>query len=166
MSMLSRLGGSEWVLAAGLALAFASGCGDDTGDGGTTTGNQGGDGTGGAGTGGTGTGGTGNLVNGCSEATALDRTGEATVSISEIQAWQIPHQVCVIVDAGTSVEWDGDFTVHPLSGGVVGSPDPSSPITDSDQSGASTSVTLATAGEYPYFCTVHGSSMQGVIYAQ
>ena len=39
-------------------------------------------------------------------------------------------------------------------------------ITDSDQTGATASVTFTEAGEYPFFCNIHLQSMQGVIYVE
>lgn len=156
----------------GLTLALATGCGDDettssgTTGAGTGTGTSTNTGTGtGSGTGGTGGGG-GTLLNGCSVDMATDHTGEATVSVTDIEPWSIPHQVCITVDAGTTVEWEGTFASHPLSGGSPGSPDASSPITTAEEDAGTISVALATAGEYPYFCTIHGMTMQGVIYAQ
>jgi len=114
-----------------------------------------------AGTGGSaGSGGSPALVNGCSIDTADDHGGQATVDL----AWTLPTQECIIVDQGTVVTWTGDFGLHPLSGGETAATDPVSPISTSDQSGASASVTFDTLGDFPYFCEAHGASMQGVVY--
>ena len=130
------------------------------GDGGS--GAQGGQGGAAGGAGGDGGAGGGAAVNGCTLASAEDLTGGDVT----LDMWTIPHAQCVIVSVGSSVTWTGNFTFHPLAGGVTPVSDPTSPITGSDQSGASATVAFEEVGEYPYFCTVHGGSMQGVIYVQ
>ncbi len=129
------------------------------GDGGS--GAQGGQGGAAGGAGGDGgAGGAG--VNGCTLASAEDLSGGDVT----LDPWLIPHAQCVIISVGSSVTWTGNFTFHPLAGGVTPVTDPTSPITGSDQSGGSATVAFEEVGEYPYFCTVHGGSMQGVIYVQ
>lgn len=105
----------------------------------------------------------GPTLNGCTRSGATDETGSATAAVP---AWSIPHQGCIVVDAGTAVTWTGDFTFHPLSGGETNMADASSPISGNTPANGEVTVTFATAGEYPYYCTNHGSSMQGVIYVE
>lgn len=154
-------------------LLLCSACGDDDGDNNGGNGSGGNPSTGGSpatggspSTGGSpgtgGDGGAGPEVNGCTRASADDMTGQATVDLT----WTLPHQQCFVIDAGTAVTWTGDFVLHPLAGGVTGTPDDGSPITGTDQAGASTSVTFDTAGDYPYYCQVHLGQMQGVIYVE
>lgn len=110
----------------------------------------------------------GAMVNGCTEASAMDLTGMATVSLTDIDGWSVPHALCVIVDAGTVVSWTGNFTFHPLAGGVTPTPDAASVITAAGPgTGMETiSATLSDAGDFPYFCTIHEAAMQGVIYVR
>lgn len=138
-----------------LGLSLTVGCGDSTGSGGS--------GNGGEAAGGEGQGGTpvGEEVNGCTRAAATDMTGMTDITLT----WTLTHQQCIVVDAGTRVTWEGDFTTHPLSGGESPTEE-AGPITSTDQSGTTASVTFASAGEFPYFCGIHFSSMQGVIYVE
>ena len=148
-------------------LVFGIACGD-SGSGGSDTGGSGGDGGSGAagGAGGSGAaggdGGSGGaaLVNGCSRGTATEAAGDVDLT------WALTHQECTAIAVGATVTWTGDFVLHPLVGGEAPVEDAGSDISASDQSGASASVTFATAGEYTYFCTIHGTSMQGVIYVE
>jgi plastocyanin len=146
----------------------AVGCGD-SGSSGSGGGGTGGDaGTGGSTTttsttsSGGGGGGGPTLVNGCDISTAEDMTGMAAVDLT----WSNPHQKCIRISAGTDVTWTGTFSVHPLSGGVTGTPDALSPITAADQTGAAATVNFEGTGEFPYYCTVHLAAMQGVIYVE
>ncbi len=109
-------------------------------------------------------------VNGCTKAMAADKTAVGmTFEVSSIQPWALTHQACVRVKVGTTVSWKGDFATHPLSGGPVGMPDAASPITVAAKTvtGMGTvSAKLDNAGAYPYYCTIHLASMQGVVYAE
>ena len=105
------------------------------------------------------------MLNGCTRAAATNMKGMASVTVTNTQAWSIPHQVCIVVDAGTQLTWEGNFSAHPLAGGQTGTVDAASPI----GAGSGTTpfvVTLGTAGTYPYFCSIHLSSMQGVVYVE
>ncbi len=161
---------------ASVLFVFGLACGD-SGSGGSDTGGSGGSGAAGAAGGGGAAGGDGGsgatgaaggdggsgggaMVNGCSRATATEVDGDADLM------WSLTHQECTAIAVGASVTWTGDFGFHPLAGGVAGTADAGSPISTSDQTGASATVTFAEAGEYPYFCMVHGASMQGVIYVE
>lgn len=107
-------------------------------------------------------------VHGCTPDIAVDMTGMAAVTISDIDAWDFGHQACVTVSPGTEVTWEGDdFGLHPLVGGISPATDPASPITAiGANSGSAPAVFTvpAGAGEYPYFCENHFGSMFGVIY--
>jgi len=107
-------------------------------------------------------------AHGCTFATSTDRTGEANVMITDISAWVVIHNACIIVDAGTTVTWEGNFDLHPLRGGVSPTPDAANPVEIAGPGAGMTpvSVTLDTAGDYPYFCGIHLSSMAGVIYVR
>jgi plastocyanin len=151
------------------AFALASsavGCGD-SGTGGAGGGASGGGDQGGAPAGGGGDGGAAaDLLNGCDVATAENQLTAATVDID----WKLTTQKCVRVSVGTVVNWNvtapSTFTSHPLAGGNVDDGAKPGPITDSDQSGATASVTFDTKGEFPFFCEIHLGSMQGVIYVE
>lgn len=107
-------------------------------------------------------------AHGCTYDAAMDQTGNATVVITDLLAWDLGHNdFCIKVDAGTIVTWNGNFTAHPLDGGVSPNADPTSPIeiAGSAASGVSTvDVTLTDAGDYPYYCGIHTGIMRGVIY--
>ena len=164
MSMVAILASASLSLAA---------CGDDEGSSGTNTGSGSGtqSGTASGSASGTQTGsGSGTATgmepfeNNCDISTATMATGGADIT------WTLGVNDCLIVNVGDTVTWTGSFTSHPLSGGLGANgaigpmPDPNSPITTSDQSGATASVTFDTAGTYPYYCTIHVSSMLGTIY--
>ena len=93
---------------------------------------------------------------------ADDMTGMAAVTLP---AWTLGHNACIIVDVGTDVTWEGGFSAHPLAGGEFPD-DAMNFISMSDQSGQSATINFDTAGDYPYFCLVHGTNMAGVIYVQ
>lgn len=151
--------------------ALSLGCGEDSP--GSNGGTGGAAGTGGsAGAGGSagrgGSGGSDTLINGCLQSEASDMTGMQNVTITDISAWQIPHSACVRVSANTELTWQGNFTIHPLVGGETPTTVQASPITAINASSGSddASVTLDAAGTYPYFCKIHLTTMQGVIYVE
>lgn len=145
------------LLCAGLALGIG-GCG--------STSSSGGGGGAGATDGGGGQGGAPTEIHGCTFDTAMDMTGMASVNVTDISEWVVPHNACVRVSTGTVVVWDGNFSVHPLVGGISPNADDSSPISqaEADTGIGSAEVTLADEGTYPYFCEVHLNTMIGVIY--
>ncbi|MBL8742079.1 MAG: hypothetical protein JNK04_13320 [Myxococcales bacterium] len=150
-----------------MAFALASsavGCGD-SGTGGSGGGASGGGDEGGGPASGGGGGGAA-LVNGCDQATAENQTTAAEVDID----WKLSTQECIRVAVGTTVNWNvtapSTFASHPLVGGTPGGGEEPGLITDSDQTGATASVTFTEAGEYPFFCNIHLQSMQGVIYVE
>lgn len=153
------------ALTAFALASSAAGCGD-SGTGGAGGGSSGGGDEGGApGTGGGGGSGP-DLLNGCDQATADDETASAEVDID----WKLSTQACIRVATGTTVNWNvtapSTFASHPLVGGTANGGEEAGAISDSDQTGATASVTFDAAGEYPFFCTIHLSSMQGVIYVE
>jgi plastocyanin len=172
------------------AAAF-SGCGDQpetptgatsgpvSGAGGTVSGSSagtGGAGTGGAGTGGTGTGGSTATLNGCDPATAMDFTGQATATIAFGGSLGLAYSpACIKVKAGTMVTFNGDFSTHPLQGGVATSATDTPaapgttplPTTTPMSMGTTATFTMQPAGAYGYYCAVHVSfGMQGAIFVQ
>jgi plastocyanin len=142
--------------------ALCLGCGEDSP--GSAGGSGGSVGTGGSG----GTGGTPTEINGCNQADAIDMTGMANVTITEVAAWVVTHSACIRVSANTVVTWQGNFSDHPLAGGVTPTEDATSPISMANATSGSTdaSVTMSSAGTYPYFCTIHREFMEGVIYVE
>ncbi len=103
----------------------------------------------------------------CTYAAATDMTGTAAINITDIAGWEIGHNVCLIVSAGTVLTWDGNFTAHPLKGGVAPMADATNPIQiagDGVTGAAAIDVTLADTGDYGYYCGIHTTSMRGVIY--
>jgi plastocyanin len=139
-----------------------------TGTGGTGAGGSGATGgggmgaMGGGGAGAQGGGGGDASVNGCTLADATDMTAHNAVELT----WSLPHHECTLIAAGTTVTWTGNFAVHPLVGGVTPTTDPASPISTAAPANGQESVVFSQAGDYPYFCTVHLASMEGVIYVQ
>jgi len=107
-------------------------------------------------------------VNNCTELTATDLTGQATVDIGEISAWGFNHSACIMVSEGTIVTWQGNFTTHPLGGGEAPTANAASPITIAGPGTGSSQVdvTFANTGDYPYYCLAHTTGMQGVLYVR
>lgn len=104
------------------------------------------------------------MLNGCTLETAEDLTDEDEVDLD----WAFPHQRCIRISTGTAVTWTADGTTfgsHPLAGGATGTVDQNSPI-PATNTGTTSSATFANAGEFPYFCTIHNGSMQGVVYVE
>ena len=110
----------------------------------------------------------GQEINGCDGTSAAytDLRGQASVTITNIDAWGDPHNACIGVSSGTTVTWQGDFDTHPLVGGVSPTTDSSSPITQANASGTDdvaitfNATVLTVEG---YFCTAHPTTMGGVI---
>ena len=123
---------TPWFWVSGVAaflVCVLPACGgdDETGGGGSAT-------VAGA----TGAGGGTAAVHGCTTAdAATDKTGEIPVVIN---MWSVPHTNCIRVKAGTDVEWLGNFSAHPLLGGVSPDEDSGSPV-------ASATADMAPGGE-------------------
>jgi len=105
-------------------------------------------------------------VNGCTKDGAMDLTGMTEVDITAVSPWSIGHTACIIVDAGTTVTWSGDFMAHPLVGGETPTTDFDSPISSGQGTEPSVDITFDDAGDFPYFCIVHTDTMQGVVYVE
>lgn len=107
-------------------------------------------------------------VHGCTRDAATDMTGMAAVTLSGPATWSFGHHACIRVSTGTAVTWEGDFSVHPLIGGITPTMDAASPVTLAGPGSGATPVvvTFGTAGDFPYFCGVHTASMTGVIYVE
>lgn len=114
----------------------------------------------------------GNTINGCNPNMAVDKTNNKLVSVTGIQPWSLTHQVCVKVTQGAQVQWSGDFSTHPIAGGTpAGTLDAASPITIgavavNGKGSGTLNVTFMKSGAFPYYCTVHQASMQGVVFVQ
>lgn len=108
-------------------------------------------------------------VNNCLASDYIDRRGQNPVTITAatqpgIFRYSPP---CILVDAGTTVNFTLNLSSHPTIGGRVsggtGTPDPNSPI-GARTSGTMASVLLATGDIYPYYCDFHvGNAMMGAI---
>ena len=110
------------------------------------------------------------VVNGCTTSSAMDLRGMATVSLSDLDEWRAGHQLCVMVDQGTTLSMTGDLSYHPLRGGVTATEDPTSPFTTAvpvaEGAFSTVTVSLVELGDYPYFCLYHPTTMMGVVYVR
>ena len=108
------------------------------------------------------------VIQGCTFSTATDMTGQSNVTVTNSSAWSIGHSACIIVDVGTNVTWQGNFSSHPLVGGVNAASDAGSPITNAGPGADSTPVvvTFSSAGDYGYFCGIHTGSMTGAVFVR
>ena len=75
---------------------------------------------------------------------------------------------CLIISAGQSATFVGNFSVHPLvpgeyrgTGGTL-----PTPITRRDSGADNDVVTFQNPGIYPYFCDNHAPTMEGVIWVR
>jgi plastocyanin len=163
-----------------LGLAFVGSCGGDdtsaTGPAGSAGSGTAGSGAAGAGgsagsIGSGGSGGGGVMLNGCDSSAATDKTASAstTVTFDDTLVYTPP---CIRIKAGSSVTFMGDFMLHPLQGGTItGStrrPDATSPIKltmGGGDGGMSASFTFPAAGDFGYYCTLHGGiGMKGAVF--
>ena len=109
----------------------------------------------------------GDTVHGCSRMNATDLKGSGAPAVSFTNFQYVPR--CILISAGQSVEFSGEFTYHPLVGGqAVGAfktPDPQSPIGFTN-SGTFKSVPFPSAGTYPFYCDQHGLTyaMTGAVF--
>jgi plastocyanin len=99
------------------------------------------------------------VVHGCNSATATDLSGQASPTVTFTSYQYTPP--CARIGAGQTITFSGSLDFHPLVGGVVGTPDPSSPIGIQD-TGTSAPITFLSAGVYPYYCGAHGISQNMV----
>lgn len=93
-------------------------------------------------------------LNGCTEASYVDKTAAgATIT------WNFTvDPKCVKIKAGQTVTWNGDFATHPLNpfGGDQGSPVPSK------TTGTTATGTFPTAGTFGFHCVNHPSMLGAV----
>jgi plastocyanin len=138
-----------------VSLIGAAACG---GGGGASTGTGGATGTGGTGT---------SSVNGCSASTAEDHTKENPVMISFGGAVGESYSPkCAKVAKGSGVMFMGDLVAHPLSGGVDGKADATSPIKET-KTGMMVMFDNLPAGTFGFFCENHDAAgMHGAIFVQ
>jgi plastocyanin len=111
------------------------------------------------------------MLNGCDSSAATDKTASAstTVTFDDTLVYTPP---CIRIKAGSSVMFMGDFVLHPLQGGTVTAtarrPDPTSPIKltmAGADGGMSASFTFPAAGDFGYYCTLHGGiGMKGAVF--
>ncbi|NUQ77286.1 MAG: hypothetical protein HUU21_27440 [Polyangiaceae bacterium] len=154
--MRIRLFAPLFVIAFGV---YGSGCGGDEGDPTSSSSSTS--------TSSSSTGGGGASVHDCDQASAEDRTGQGTLTITFPTFEYTP--ACVRVSAGTAVTFMGDLASHPLVGGEytdgIKTPDAASPI--KADSGMSATFTLSDPGVYPYYCDIHFSiGMKGAIFVE
>ena len=152
-------------------LSFVSACGGKGGgagtSGATTTSTTGGGST---------STGSGAMLNGCTLASADAQTNKPSVDITAIKGWSLPHQVCIKVSPGTQLSITGDFKTHPITGGdaTKGKSDGSNPFTAAENTVNGKENTsfdpdkakLTSGSVFPYYCLVHTSQMQGVVYVE
>lgn len=106
------------------------------------------------------------MINGCTLATATDRTGMGATTITFTSFSYTPP--CIRVSPATAVTFSGSFGAHPLAAGAIAggtvTPDPTSPI-QSTTAGTTATFSFPTAGTFPYYCTAHfGGGMYGTIF--
>ena len=109
----------------------------------------------------------GPTFNGCTQATALDRT-EIADQREVVIAGLAYNPPCIEIRRGQGVIWSGDLAAHPLRPGVIvdGAPlaQAGNPIPPTSSGGAAV-ATFPTAGTYGYYCDLHWSAgMKGAIY--
>ena len=104
------------------------------------------------------------VVNGCDPATAMDLTAMAAVTMDFGGVLGTVYSPsCLKVSTATMVTFNGDFSLHPLRGGIEPTVDGASPFTSTD-TGLSATFALPTVGTYGFFCAVHGGSgMKGAV---
>lgn len=116
----------------------------------------------------------GPLINGCSRASATDRRGQRTVTITFRDEDLAYTPRCLLVDEGTTVTFSGNFANHPLQAGRVAgfttTPDApgTTPLPVTAIGGGSTaSFEMTPPGAYGYYCVPHATSgMVGAIFVE
>ncbi len=157
-------GGSAGGSAGGAGGGSAGGAAGGSG-GGAAGGSGGGSAGGSAGGSGGGSGQT--TVNGCSSYVDHTASNDSRTVTFTFPAYTPP---CMLVSAGQSVTFSGNFSFHPLTPGTApsssGAGSSNNPISLTS-SGSTASFTFPTAGTYPYYCGNHeGSGMFGSIRVQ
>jgi plastocyanin len=109
-------------------------------------------------------------VNGCSIGSAVDLTNMAAVTVQFGGAHgesYVPR--CIVVTMYTQITFEGDFTVHPLTGGHVEAssehPASSGPFVPATTTGSTKTVTMDACATFPYYCDDHAlSGMNGAVF--
>ena len=121
---------------------------------------------------------TGNVcsqINGCDLTNSLDVTGAVTTTVAFGSGFGNTYSPnCLKVSVGTTITFNGTFSVHPLLGGKVvgnvGMPSGSGPFTPiTIAMGLTTKdFVMSAAGTFPYYCTNHTGAgtngMSGVVF--
>jgi plastocyanin len=109
-------------------------------------------------------------LNGCNAADYTDRSAAAAERrIGFGSALNSPalgySPACIIISAGQSVSFVGNFATHPLVPGTDRGSGASAnnPIQEQRSGSADYTVSFPTAGFYPYFCELHRPGMAGVV---
>lgn len=127
-------------IVAALCLLFAA-CGSSGGSGGSGGGGAGGSGGGGM----------------CAAAFAGCATYDDHTPAADARAIAFTFSMytpkCMKIKVGQSVTFSGDFTAHPLAQSC-------GPAADviTNGTGSSKTVTFSTAGDYGYYCQIHGAA--------
>lgn len=111
------------------------------------------------------------VLNDCNAADYEDRSGGADTTrvVRPVGSTSYTPR-CLTIRAGQSVTFEMSFVTHPLAPGVAhgsstGATTPN-PI-QAQTAGMTYTATFASAGYYPFYCTVHGhSGMAGVVRVQ
>jgi plastocyanin len=109
-------------------------------------------------------------LNGCTPSAATDLTAQSNVTVTFPDGLVNTYTPrCIKVAAGAVVTFSGPFSQHPLQGGIIAggtaTPATSGPFATVTNTGATKDFTLATAGGFPYYCTVHGfMGMNGAVF--
>ncbi len=103
-------------------------------------------------------------VNGCgpTEFAASDHTAASDPRAITFATTPSPVQFspsCMMIKAGQTVTWSGDFSDHPFEPMPAVPDDPIMDVT----SGTTTSVTFPDAGTFGFDCAMHPSIMHGAI---
>jgi plastocyanin len=108
------------------------------------------------------------LINGCTRATAVDRTGPGADRTIQITS-DVYTPRCSRIRVGQSVTWRGSLDEHPLAPGIVRSnmviTQPGSPIMMTS-TGISTTVTFTGEGDWGFWCPNHPPDMSGAVFVE
>jgi plastocyanin len=108
------------------------------------------------------------VFNGCTTAMFMDQSAQAASRAVAFPNGNLTYSPkCILINAGQAVTFNGAFSGHPLKPGAAGvatAGSPNNPIPANTNTGTTLAVTFPTAGDYPYFCSLHdGSGMNGVV---
>lgn len=93
----------------------------------------------------------------------LGRTPEERVITFPTAAYNPP---CVLIEAGETVTWSGNFQHHPLAGGYYkdGGPQEGNPIPTVTSGTTPVVVEFPEAGAWGYYCIAHQPPMAGAVF--